>query len=775
MPNGTSGHSPDPGGDGARSRARIGCRSHLPVEDPTTLMDASALQLLIPIAGIAAVLFALYLARDVLSRDTGTPEMQAVAGTIREGADAFVKRQYTTIAALALVGAVIIGIVIAVVETPDVADVRQLAGAPIGVLTAIAFLVGAICSMASGIIGMFISVRSNVRTASAARRSLVEAVQVAMRGGAVSGFLVVSLSLLGVWGIFTLYSSLVADITVAQAPFLIVGFGFGASFVALFAQLGGGIYTKAADVGSDLVGKVEAGIPEDDPRNAGVIADLVGDNVGDCAGRGADLFESTAAENIGAMILGVAAFAIAESAGWPNPQAWIFFPLVVRAFGLLATIVAMFFVRGSETEDPMNILNRGYWVTTLLSVVGLGITTYVMMQTNGAIGLAGGLPTWVYFFFCGIVGLATSVVFVYITQYYTAGSYRPVREIAEASKTGPATNIISGTAVGFETTFVTAITIGVALIASHWLGSQAGLLNTAGKDVGGIFGTAVATMGMLMTTAYILAMDTFGPITDNAGGVAEFSRAEAHTREITDRLDAVGNTTKALTKGYAIASASLAAFLLFSAYIDKVNLIQTNRGGPLLTSVNLADVGVFVAALIGAMLAYFFSSLAIRAVGKTAQSIIVEVRRQFREMPGIMDYTQRPDYARVVDITTRAALREMVAPGLVAVATPILVGLLLGYQAVAGLLMVGTIAGVMLATTLNNGGGAWDNAKKYIESGNLKDSDGTVIGKGTDAHAAAVVGDTVGDPFKDTAGPSLHVLVKLLATITLVLAPLFIR
>jgi K(+)-stimulated pyrophosphate-energized sodium pump len=774
MPKGTSGHSPDPGGDGARSRASIGCRSHLPVEDPTTLMDASALQLLIPIAGIAAVLFALYLARDVLSRDTGTPEMQAVAGTIREGADAFVKRQYTTIALLALVGAVIIGVVIAVVETPDVADVRQLAGAPIGVLTAIAFLVGAICSMASGIIGMFISVRSNVRTASAARRSLVEAVQVAMRGGAVSGFLVVSLSLLGVWGIFTVYQTFVADITVAQAPFLIVGFGFGASFVALFAQLGGGIYTKAADVGSDLVGKVEAGIPEDDPRNAGVVADLVGDNVGDCAGRGADLFESTAAENIGAMILGVAAFAIAQSAGWPNPEAWIFFPLVVRAFGLLATIVAMFFVRGSETEDPMNILNRGYWVTTILSVIGLGITTYVMMQTNGAVGLAGGLPTWVYFFFCGIVGLATSVVFVYITQYYTAGSYRPVREIAEASKTGPATNIISGTAVGFETTFVTAITIGAALIASHWLGSQAGLLNAEGKDVGGIFGTAVATMGMLMTTAYILAMDTFGPITDNAGGVAEFSRSEAHTREITDRLDAVGNTTKALTKGYAIASASLAAFLLFSAYIDKVNLIQTNRGGPLLTAVNLADVGVFVAALVGAMLAYFFSSLAIRAVGKTAQSIIVEVRRQFREMPGIMDYTQRPDYARVVDITTRAALREMVAPGLVAVATPILVGLLLGYQAVAGLLMVGTIAGVMLATTLNNGGGAWDNAKKYIESGNLT-VDGKVVGKGTDAHAAAVVGDTVGDPFKDTAGPSLHVLVKLLATITLVLAPLFIR
>ena len=735
---------------------------------------AEALQWLIPIAGLAAVLFALYLARDVLSRDKGPQSMQDVADTIREGADAFVKRQYTTIAMLAVVGAVVIFAIISLVETKQTADVPSLAGTPIGFLTAFAFLVGAACSMASGIIGMTVSVRSNVRTAAAARRSLVEAVQVAMRGGAVSGFLVVAMSLLGVWAIFSLYHALIGDITIQQAPFVIVGFGFGASFVALFAQLGGGIYTKAADVGSDLVGKVEAGIPEDDPRNAGVIADLVGDNVGDCAGRGADLFESTAAENIGAMILGVAVYAIASASGWPHPEAWIFFPLVVRAFGLLATIVAIqFFIRGREDEDPMNILNRGYWVTTILSVVGLAITTYFMMDSGGT--TSNGLPVWVWFFGAGVVGLLTSVAFVYITQYYTAGSFRPVREIAEASKTGPATNIISGTAVGFETTAMTAISIGIALLASHWLGSQAGLTNADGKNVGGIFGTAVATMGMLMTCAYVLAMDTFGPITDNAGGVAEFSRAEAGAREITDRLDAVGNTTKALTKGYAIASASLAAFLLFSAYIDKVNLILGNRGEALLTSVNLSDVGVFVAALLGAMLAYFFSSLAIRAVGKTAQSIIVEVRRQFREIPGIMDYTARPDYARVVDITTRAALREMVAPGLVAVGTPIVVGLLLGYQAVAGLLMVGTIAGVLLATVLNNGGGAWDNAKKYIESGNLKDDNGNVIGKKTDAHAAAVVGDTVGDPFKDTAGPSLHVLVKLLATITLVLAPLFIR
>ena len=735
-------------------------------------MDASALQLIILPAGVIAVLFAIYLARDVLSRDTGTKEMQDVADTIFEGAVAFIRRQYTTIGILALVGAVIIATVISVFETKDVADTK-IFGLDLGWRTGLAFLVGAACSMASGIIGMYISVKANVRTAAAARRSLVEAVQVAMRGGAVSGFLVVSLSLLGVYGIFSLFGGLGGGQATQDAPFLIVGFGFGASFVALFAQLGGGIYTKAADVGSDLVGKVEAGIPEDDPRNAGVIADLVGDNVGDCAGRGADLFESTAAENIGAMILGVGVYLIALKSGWPHPESWIFFPLVVRAFGLLSTIVAIFFIRGNEHENPMNMLNRGYWVTTILSVVALLFATNVMMQTTGT--APSGLPVWVYFFAAGVVGLATSVAFVYITQYYTAGTFRPVREIAEASKTGPATNIISGMAVGFETTFVTAITIGIALFASHWLGSQAGIVNSDGKDVGGIFGTAVATMGMLMTTAYILAMDTFGPITDNAGGIAEFSRADAGARTITDRLDAVGNTTKALTKGYAIASASLAAFLLFSAYIDKVNLILRVQGRPIMTSINLADVNVFIAAFIAAMLVYLFSSLAIRAVGTTAQAIIVEVRRQFREMPGIMDYTQRPDYARVVDITTSAALRQMILPGALAVGTPVVVGLLLGYQAVAGFLMIGTISGVLLATVLNNGGGAWDNAKKYIESGQLKDAAGNVLGKKTDAHAAAVVGDTVGDPFKDTAGPSLHVLVKLIATIALVLAPLFVR
>jgi len=744
-------------------------------------MTPDVLQMFIPIAGLLAVGFAIYLARDVLSRDTGTKEMMEVSATINEGAVAFIKRQYLTIGVLAIVASVAIFAIISALETKSVADTSHV-GIDIGIRTGLSFLVGAACSMACGIIGMLVSVKANVRVASAAQRSLVEAVQVAMRGGAVSGFLVVALSLLGVWSIFALNGGLSGGNSTKDAPFLIVGYGFGASFVALFAQLGGGIYTKAADVGSDLVGKVEAGIPEDDPRNAGVIADLVGDNVGDCAGRGADLFESTAAENIGAMILGVAVYGLAVANNWPNPTAWIFFPLVIRAFGLVSTIIAMFFIRGKETENPMNILNRGYWVTTILSAAALAFVTKVMMDTGTQVG-AGGIATWVYFFGCGVVGLATSIAFVYITQYYTAGNFRPVREIAEASKTGPGTNIISGMAVGFETTAVTAITIGVALLASNWLGSQAGLVDAGGKNIGGIFGTAVATMGMLMTTAYVLAMDTFGPITDNAGGIAEFSRADAGARDITDRLDAVGNTTKALTKGYAIASASLAAFLLFSAYIDKVNLILARQiadgtrtaAQGLMTSVNLANVNVFVAALIAAMLVYFFSSLAIRAVGTTAQAIIVEVRRQFREIPGIMDYTGRPDYARVVDITTRAALKEMMLPGLVAVATPIIIGVLLGYEAVAGMLMVGTIAGVLLATVLNNSGGAWDNAKKYVESGHLLDENGEVLGKKSFAHQAAVVGDTVGDPFKDTAGPSLHVLVKLLATITLVMAPLFIR
>ena len=699
----------------------------------------------VPISGVVALAVAGYFAYDVPRSPTGTPEMQEVAGAIYEAATAFIQRQYRTIFFLALGGVVVIGLVIYFFESAPGVSKEELA-----IKTSIAFFVGALCSMASGILGMFVAVKSNLRTAAAAQHSVADALRISLRGGAVSGILVVALSLIGVFVMFIAYGGFANP---DQAPFTIVGFGFGASFVALFAQLGGGIYTKAADLGADLVGKVEAGIPEDDPRNAAVIADLVGDNVGDCAGRGADLFESTAAENIGAMILGVAIYAVTHNV------AWILFPLVVRGFGLIASVIGIFTVRGSDRRSPMTSLNTGYYITVALAIAGMWVVTNSMLNEKGA---------GYWFFYAGVVGILTSLAFVFITQYYTAGSWRPVKEIAEAAKTGPATTIISGVAVGFETTASSAIAIALALFFSHFFGEQWGA--ATGLPHGGIYGTAVATMGMLMSAAFILAMDTFGPITDNAGGVASMARASQETRDRTDRLDAVGNTTKALTKGYAVGSAALAAFLLFSAYLDKVAQLT----GKPFDSVDLAKVNVFLGGFLGAMLVYLFSSLAIRAVGRAGSAIIEEVRTQFREHPGIMQGTERPDYARVVDITTASALRNMIAPGLLAIGAPILVGILLKAEAEAAMLMVGTMAGVILATVLNNGGGAWDNAKKYIESGELHDDKGQVIGKGTPAHAAAVVGDTVGDPFKDTAGPSLHVLIKLLSTITLVLAPLFV-
>jgi K(+)-stimulated pyrophosphate-energized sodium pump len=719
---------------------------------------------IVPVAGVFAVAFAIFLAWDVLRRDTGTPEMRAIADIIYEGAMAFLRRQYQTIAILAVVGAVVIGVALSLIPQP--AGLPQ--GFDLGWRTAVAFLLGAICSGISGFTGMFVAVKSNIRTAAAARTSLDGAVAASLRGGAVSGFLVVALSLLGVYALFVGYGGLSNWLI---APYLIVGYGFGASFVALFAQLGGGIYTKAADMGADLVGKVEAGVPEDDPRNAAVIADLVGDNVGDCAGRGADLFESTAAESIGAMILGVA---VTQLTG--NP-AWIFFPLIVRALGIFASAAGLMIVRARDNEDPMSALNRGYYLAAALSAIFMVGSTLLILNS------------W-QFAVAGIIGIVTSIAFVYITQYYTAGSWRPVQEIANASRTGPATVIVSGTAVGFETTGPTAVAISLALGLAFWLGQQAGVsipIDPNAKPfyaqsaplIFGIFGTAIATMGMLMTAAYILAMDTFGPITDNAGGIAEMSHQPESTRHITDALDAVGNTTKALTKGYAIASAGLAAFLLFSAYIENVGLFLSSRANSGVSTlaqigIDLAKVDVFIGSLIGAMIVFLFSSLAIRAVGNAAGKIIEEVRRQFRADPGIMAGTSRPDYGRCVDITTRAALREMVAPGVLAVAGPVVVGLLLGWEAAGGLLIVGTITGILMATFLNNSGGAWDNAKKFIEAGGMKGADGAIIKKATPEHAAAVVGDTVGDPYKDTAGPSLHVLVKLFSTITLVLLPLFL-
>jgi K(+)-stimulated pyrophosphate-energized sodium pump len=678
--------------------------------------------------------------------------MQEIGGMIFEGAWAFLKRQYGTIALISVAIAAVISVLVAALSSSDELARLGVTAVGLGWRTGVAFLTGAFCSAVSGFIGMYVAVKSNTRCASASQRSLKEAINVALRGGAVPGFLIVALSLLGVTVIYFAYGGATNP---QIAPHLIVGFGFGASFVALFAQLGGGIYTKAADMGADLVGKVEAGIPEDDPRNAAVIADLVGDNVGDCAGRGADLFESTAAENIGAMILGIVVYAITGNV------AWILFPLVVRAFGIIASMIGIVCVRPREEENPMNALNRGYYIAIALSIIGMFFTVSNMLKSYWLFG-------------AGVVGILTSVAVVFITQYYTEARFRPTKSIAEASRTGPATNIVTGISVGFETTLATAVVIGVALLLSYWLGTMANLPGA------GAFGTAVATMGMLMTCPFILSEDTFGPITDNANGINEMSGAGEKVRRITDRLDAVGNTTKALTKGYAMVSAGLAAFLLFQAYLDRVSLLRFGAEGKY-DIVNIARVEVFVGALLAVMLVFLFSSWAIRAVSGTASKIIAEVRRQFREFPGILTGETRPDYARAVDITARASLRGMILPGLLPVVAPVVIGvvfrLFAGYDSamvVAALLMVGTIAGIMMASFMNNGGGAWDNAKKFIEDGQLKDESGKPIGKGSTIHAAAVVGDTVGDPFKDTAGPSLHVLVKLLSTITLVMCPLFI-
>ncbi len=687
-------------------------------------------EMLIWVAAVLALGLIIFFVFNVLKQAKGTSKMQEIALAIREGAMAFLHRQYETIGFLSIVVAGILWLATRDHHTP------------------IAFITGAICSAVSGYIGMFVAVNANIRAASGAQHSLDKALRISFRGGAVTGLAVTTLSLVGVAGLFYLFGGGSGnEQAILHAPHLIIGFGFGASFVALFAQLGGGIYTKAADVGADLVGKVEAGIPEDDPRNPAVIADLVGDNVGDCAGRGADLFESTAAENIGAMILGIALFPVFGVYG-------ILFPLVARAAGIIASMAGMFFIKARENEDPMRALNRGYLVTTLVAAMLLLPVSYIML------GGLDGTSYYLNFYGCAIIGLLLSFVFVFITQYYTSYDFRPVKDIAKASETGPATNIIMGLAVGMESTALPVLFISGAIFGSYHLGDMTGLVN------GGLYGTAVATMGMLATCAYILAMDTFGPITDNAGGIVEMSDAPEEIRKRTDRLDACGNTTKALTKGYAIGSAALATFLLFSAYIEEVMRIlkiDPSKGFP----VDIGKPEVFIGAFVGAMIVYLFSSTAIKAVGRAAQYVIMEVRRQFKEKPGIMDGTERPDYGKCVDIVTAGALKEMVLPGIIVIVAPIMVGVILGAEAAAGFLMIGTISGIILALFLNNGGGAWDNAKKYIELGNHG-------GKNSEAHKAGVVGDTVGDPFKDTAGPSLHVLIKLISTITLVLAGLFV-
>ncbi len=713
---------------------------------------------LAPIAGVVSVLAALLLMRNIGKMSPGGPKSQEVANAIREGAYAFLKRQYTTITIITVVVFVLLWI--------------ALPSGPFGVGTAAAFLVGAVASLAAGYIAMDNATKANVRTVAAAKEHGAEkALKTAFYGGATMGLAVTGLSLLGVSFLFLIYggyNALFSSLNIGDAATLgrnaasgIVGMGFGASLIALFAQLGGGIYTKAADVGADLVGKVEAGIPEDDPRNPAVIADNVGDNVGDSAGRGADLFESATGENIGGMVIG-GLISIAT-----GNLVFLFFPLIARGLGIFATLIGMPFVKLTEAEakHPMKALRKGLMVTTIVAGVLFLIASLLLLgdPSNTESELAA-----LYLYCCLLSGLGASVAIDYITDYYTGSDRAPVRKIAQASETGSATNIITGFAVGLETTAAPIVALVIALILSYYFGVQfANLINmpnvggVPGYFIGGIYGTTLATMGMLAVMGMVLALDGFGPIADNAAGIAEMS-GEGGAEETMEALDAVGNTTKALTKGFALGSALLAAQLLFQTYSSEVT---ARFGGTFV--VDISNPAILVAGFIGAMMPFFFSSQAISAVGKAAAQMVAEVRRQFREIPGIMDGTGKPEYGKAVDISTKSALKGMVLPGLVIVVVPIVVGVLLGPEAVGALVIGATVSGVPLALLMNTGGGAWDNAKKYIEAGHFG-------GKGSPAHAAGVVGDTVGDPMKDTAGPSLHVLIKLLSTLSIVFIPLFI-
>jgi len=717
------------------------------------IMDFDNLLFMIPIAALIALVFAIYFFRDIWSKDRGTPEMQKISDAIETGAMAYLRRQYKTIGIISVIVAVVITLAGFIEDFEDY----------LGYMVGIAFLIGAGFSMLSGFIGMKVSVNANIRTASAAKRSLQDAFVCSFRGGAISGIAVSALSLMGLFAVVFVYD-FVIDGTMTETLHAVVGYAFGASFAALFAQLGGGIYTKAADVGADLVGKVEAGIPEDDPRNPAVIADLVGDNVGDCAGRGADIFESTAAEIIGSMVIGTAVVVAADTLNLSNN--WVYLPLVIMAFGLIASLVGILSVRmKNDDADVCKSLNTGYYLTIGIIIATLIASVYLMLgeETDG----------WYYFVICGIIGIALGLAIVYLTQYYT-GDHKPVKDIAKSSETGPATNVITGLSVGMESTALPGVCIVAAIILTYWIGMQ-GAPEGVSAFTFGLYGTAIGTIAMLASSAFILAEDTFGPITDNAGGIAEMSNQPDEVRKRTDKLDSAGNTTKALTKGYAMASAALAAFLLFAAFFEIVAEIK----GDTLENVFVVNMGnplIFAGALVGGILVWLFASLAIRAVGTAAGEMIEEVRRQFRNDPGIMEGTSDPSYSDCVDIATRGALRAMVLPALLPILVPLVFGLIYrfafpdtdyAYQAVGALIMVGTIVGILMANFLNNGGGAWDNAKKFIEEGNHG-------GKKSPAHAAAVVGDTVGDPFKDTAGPSIHVLVKLLSTICLVFAVLFV-
>jgi inorganic pyrophosphatase len=634
-----------------------------------------------------------------------------------------------------------------------------------------------------------VAAQANVRVTAAARRSYMEALVICFRGGAFSALLVLVMCVLGVtllhglmYVLFVTSDSNLSGgaaagtwgVRPSDVPLLTVGYGFGASLVALFMQLGGGTYTKAADVGADLVGKIEAGIPEDDPRNPAVIADLVGDMVGDCVGSSADIFESIAAEIIGAMILGGA---LASEGQVEAPSAFVFFPLLIHAFDIIVSSIGVLCLGDGVVsplasllgyiEDPLSIFKRGYMVSQTLAAIGFFIATRWLLWTEVA------PDAWLSFFGCGLVGMACAYAFLRSTQYYTDYAYPPVQSIAAASTTGHGTNIIAGFAVGMKSTAAPVVAVSIAVVASYWLGRTSGI---GEGHSAGLFGTAVATMGMLSCAGFVLSMNNFGPIADNAGGISEMSGQPHEVRQATDRLDASGNVTKAITKGYSIGSAALACFLLFGALLNEFSAFA----GTPFRRVDIAVPEVLVGGLLGVMMVFVFAGMAVAGVGRTAQEVVKEVRKQLRENPDIMTWQAKPNYRACVSIVTEAALREMRLPGALAVGMPISVGIvfrilgeftdrpLLGAECLSSFLMFGTVSGILMALFMDNVGGAWDNAKKYIEAGNFG-------GKGSDAHKAAVTGDTVGDPFKDTAGPSLHVVIKLLSTTVLVLGPLFVR
>ncbi len=660
---------------------------------------------LAPLAGLISLVFSAIFARSVLKEETGNEEMQYISAAIQEGAMAYLNRQYKTIAVVAVILAALI---FALLDD--------------GAKLAFGFIVGAVSSALAGYVGMNVSVRANVRTTQAATKGLQKAMSVAFRGGAVTGLAVVGLALLGTSGFYIIFD----DVD------LVIGFGFGASLISLFARVGGGIFTKAADVGADLVGKIEAGIPEDDPRNAGVIADNVGDNVGDCAGMGADLFETYVVTLLASMLLGSMLLDV-----YPNA---VLYPMMLGAVAIFTSIISIFFVKVGSDGKIMKALYKGVAVSAILCIVAFYFITDMLM---GDIRL----------YYASLVGVGIMVLMVIFTEYYTSTSYRPVKEIAKASETGAGTNVISGLAIGFESTALPTIVIIIGILASYFIVG-------GGTDPAlGIYGIAIAAAAMLSTTGMIVALDSYGPITDNAGGIAEMAHLPESVRNITDKLDAVGNTTKAVTKGYAIGSAALGALALFADYRHKVDL------GP--GSLSLDNPIVLVGLFIGGLLPFLFSAVTMRAVGTAAFEVVNEVRRQFKEIPGIMEGTTRPEYGKCVDIVTKSAINSMAIPGILAIGTPLVVGLVLGPQALGGLLIGIIVVGLLLALTMDNGGGAWDNAKKLIE-------DGAHGGKGSDAHKAAIVGDTVGDPFKDTSGPALNALIKVVNMIAILFSSLFI-